>query len=204
MHVHGDAAAIVHHGNGFVRMHGDVDFIGKAGHRFIDRIVHHFPNEMVQTHLSGRADVHRRAQAHGLQAAENLDRFRVVFVAAWRRAANVFLFARVFFVAHVFSWLSNFSRVLLPSDKLRTIRSAGPRSKLFFCEARKACLRIDPYVASPCDSGSPGESRTRRVPAPSHLAQRDVAKTHVSPGEGPQASGAKPDFWVTFTWRTCR
>jgi len=31
-----------------------------------------------------------------------------------------------------------------------------------------------------------------------------VAKTHVSPGEGPQASGAKPDFWVTFTWRTCR
>src|SRR5438132_12113983 len=42
------------------------------------------------------------------------------------------------------------------------------------------------------------------VPAPSRLAQRDVAKTHVSPGPCPRAPGAKPKFWVTFTWRTCR
>ena len=39
-------------------------------------------------------------------------------------------------------------------------------------------FRTSPYPVIPA---SPGESETRRVPAPSHLAQRDVAKTHVSP-----------------------
>src|SRR5713226_2998830 len=131
---------------------------------------------MVQAHLTGRADVHRGAQAHGFEPAENLDRFRVVLVAALRDAAHVF------FVAHVFSWPSNFSRVMAALDRLRVIRSTIPRSKLIFCEARKACLRIDPYVAYPLIPVSLSESETRRVPAPSHLAQRDVAKTHVSPG----------------------
>src|SRR5712664_2760582 len=87
----------------------------------------------------------------------------------------------------------------------RAIRSEHPRSKKPFGvkQGRRICglIRASPYPLIPV---SPGESRTRRVPAPSHLAQRDVAKTHVSPGEGPQASGAKPDFWVTFTWPTCR
>src|SRR5437016_181773 len=45
------------------------------------------------------------------------------------------------------------SRVPAALDRLQVIRSAGPRSKLIFCEARKACLRIDPYVALPCDPG---------------------------------------------------
>src|SRR6266851_8715451 len=102
---------------------------------------------MVQAHLTGRADVHRGAQAHGFEPAEYLDRFRVVLVAALRDAAHVFL------VAHVFSWPSNFSRVPAALDRLRIIRSAGPRSKLVFCEARKACLRSVPCVALPSDPG---------------------------------------------------
>src|SRR6266849_3325655 len=70
-------------------------------------------------------------------------------------------------------------------------------------QGRRACgiFHASPHPVIPV---SPGESRTRRVPAPSHLAQRDVAKTHVSPGQWPRAPGAKPNFWVTFTWRTCR
>src|SRR6266436_1383352 len=70
-------------------------------------------------------------------------------------------------------------------------------------QGRRACgiFHASPHPVIPV---SPGESRTRRVPTPSHLAQRDVAKTHVSPGPCPRAPGAKLDFWVTFTWRTCR
>jgi len=40
-------------------------------------------------------------------------------------------------------------------------------------------IRTSPHPVIPV---SPSESETRRVPAPSHLAQRDVAKTDVSPG----------------------
>src|SRR6267378_8402113 len=51
-------------------------------------------------------------------------------------------------------------------------------------QARRVCgiFRASPYPVIPA---SPGESETRRVPAPSHLAQRDVAKTHVSPSAWP-------------------
>src|SRR5882762_9349511 len=70
-------------------------------------------------------------------------------------------------------------------------------------QGRRACglIRTSPHPVIPVP---PGESETRRVPAPSHLAQRDVAKTHVSPGPCPRAPGAKLDFWVTWTWPTCR
>src|SRR6202158_1840702 len=162
-------------------------------------MVPHSPKEMVQPHLARRADVHRGAQAHGLQAAENFDRLRVVLVAALRRANHIF------FVAHFFSWRSNFSRV--PAARWTDPQQFGVRVRAqdSFCvkQGRRACgmIRTSPYPVIPV---SPGESRTRRVPAPSHLAQRDVAKTHVSPGQWPRAPGAKPNFWVTFTWRTCR
>src|SRR5712691_9962435 len=104
VHVHGNAAAVVHHSDGLVGVHGDVDLIGVAGQRFVYGVVHHFPDEMVQAHLSRRADVHCGAQAHGFESAENFDGFRVVLVAALRRAAYVF------FVTHVFSPRSNFFR----------------------------------------------------------------------------------------------
>ena len=87
VHVHGNAAAVVDHGDAVVVVHGDVDFVAIAGHGFVDGIVHHFPDEMVQAHFAGRADVHRRALAHGFEAAENFDRSRVVLVPAsglWR------------------------------------------------------------------------------------------------------------------------
>ncbi len=99
VHVHWDAAAVVDHSDGFVGVYRDVDLVREAGHRFVDRVVDHFPHEMVQAHLPGRADVHRRAQAHGFQAAQDFDRFRVVLVAALGRASHVFF---VFFVAHFF------------------------------------------------------------------------------------------------------
>src|SRR5882762_8395018 len=60
-------------------------------------------------------------------------------------------------------------------------------------QARRVCgiFRASPYPVIPV---SPGESETRRVPAPSHLAQRDVAKTHVSPGQCPPSSWREAQF----------
>ena len=97
MHVHGDAAAVVGDGDGIIGVHGNVDFVGEAGHGFVHGIVNDFPNQVMQTHFAGGADVHRRTQAHGLQAAENFNGFSVVLVAALRRDRGVF------FITHAFS-----------------------------------------------------------------------------------------------------
>src|SRR5216683_2167947 len=101
VHVDRNAAAVVDHRDGIIGVYGDIDFVGVAGHGFVDRIVDHFPNEMVQSHFARRPDVHRRTQAYGFDAAEHSDGFRVVLM-AWSfpdyRLLRFFLF-----VAHSFS-----------------------------------------------------------------------------------------------------
>ena len=74
-HVHGNAAAIVDHGDGVVDVDDDFDLLGVAGQRFIDGVIDHLIDQVVQAHLAGRADVHGRTKAHRLQAFENLDVF---------------------------------------------------------------------------------------------------------------------------------
>ena len=44
-----------------------------AGHRLVDRVVDDLPDEVMQAALVGRADVHARAAADGLEALEDLD-----------------------------------------------------------------------------------------------------------------------------------
>src|SRR5216683_673094 len=101
MHVDWDTAAVVDHGDGIIGVYGDIDFVGVASHGFVDRVVDHFPNKMVQTHVAGGADVHRGAQAHGFDAAEHSDGFRVVLMA---RSFSDYRLLRFFlFVAHSFS-----------------------------------------------------------------------------------------------------
>lgn len=92
-------------------------------------------------------------------------------------------------------------------------QASALRNSISVKQGRRACgiFRTSPH---PVIQDSLGKSKTRRVhpkdqgvqrvPAPSHLAQRDAAKTHVSPGPYPRAPGAKPNSWVPFTWRTCR
>src|ERR1700730_10553976 len=55
----------------------------------------------------------------------------------------------------------------------------------------KAWLRTSPYVALPFDSDRDAIG-TRRVTASSHLAQRDVAKTSLTPSVRHLAPGAEP------------
>ena len=69
----------------------DVDFVAIARHRFVDRVVHHFPDQVVQALLARRADVHRGTQSHRLQAAENFDRCSVVAVSCSTACYGCFL-----------------------------------------------------------------------------------------------------------------
>ena len=56
-----------------------VDRRRMAGHRLVDRVVDDLPDEVVETALVRRADVHARPAANGLQPLEDLDaRSRVV------------------------------------------------------------------------------------------------------------------------------
>jgi hypothetical protein len=86
-HVDGNAAAVVDHGDGVVDVDGDVDLLGIAGQRFVDGIVHHLIDQVMQAHLAGRADVHGRTQANRLKAFEDFDVFAGV-------AAVIAVFAR--------------------------------------------------------------------------------------------------------------
>jgi len=167
------------------------------------------PNEMVQAHLAGRTDIHRGTQAHGLEPAENLDRFRVVLVAACG-------------VPLTFS-LSPMSSPGLATADAGPAALDGPRAirsrrraqnsfsvkqgrrvfGMFRSSFRAAAKRPTPYPLIPVFAGQ--NSRTRRVPAPSHLAQRDVAKTHVSPGPWPPSSWREAQILGHFYLAgTCR
>src|ERR1700730_18449793 len=90
MHVHGNAAAVVRHRDTVVLMHHHVDFVAKSSKGFIDRIVDHFPDQVMQPHLAGRADIHRGPQSHGFEPAENLDRGSVVTVSYSTIGCNCF------------------------------------------------------------------------------------------------------------------
>src|SRR5277367_2859332 len=90
VHVHGDAAAVVDYGDAVVFVHGDVDLIAESGHGFVHGIVHDFPDQVMQAHFAGGADVHRGTFADGFDAAENFDGSRVVLVAASFSGRSIF------------------------------------------------------------------------------------------------------------------
>ncbi len=73
VHVHGNAAPIVDHRDRIVRVYGDVDLVREAGQGFVDGVVNDFPHQMVEAHVSRRADIHRRTQSHGFEPAKNFD-----------------------------------------------------------------------------------------------------------------------------------
>ena len=74
-HVHRNAATVIDHRDRVVDVNRDVNLLRIAGQRFVDGVVYYFVNQVMQAHLAGRADVHRRTQPHGLQPFENLDVF---------------------------------------------------------------------------------------------------------------------------------
>ncbi|OQA29645.1 MAG: hypothetical protein BWY59_00164 [Verrucomicrobia bacterium ADurb.Bin345] len=74
-----DAAAVVAHGDRAVAVQHHVDPVAEPGERFVDGVVDHLIDHVVQARaVIGVADVHAGALAHGVQALEHLDRVGVV------------------------------------------------------------------------------------------------------------------------------
>ena len=69
MDVGGNAATVVGHADGIVRMDGDGDFVAITGQRFVDGVVDHFKHHVMQAGaVAGVTDIHAGAFAHRLQA----------------------------------------------------------------------------------------------------------------------------------------
>jgi hypothetical protein len=73
-----NAAPVVDDGDRVVLVNRCRDHVGVSSERLVDRVVHHFVHEMVQTARGRRADIHARALAHGFQSLEDLDLTGVV------------------------------------------------------------------------------------------------------------------------------
>ena len=75
-----DAAAVVATVTEPSALSVTVDRVAIAGERLVDRIVDDLVDHVVQARaVIGVADIHARALAHGIEAAQHLDRLRVVF-----------------------------------------------------------------------------------------------------------------------------
>ncbi len=88
MDVDRDAAAVVADGNGAIDMDGDVDGLAIAGQMFVDRVVQHLEDAVVQAPFIGVADVHAGAFAHRLQPLQFIDFGGVVFLRRLRCDAD--------------------------------------------------------------------------------------------------------------------
>ncbi len=84
VHVHGDASAIVANGDRAVHMDGHADLLAKAGEMFVNRIVEHLENTVMQPALVGIADIHAGPFSDGFQPLEFVN-FRGVVFYIWIR-----------------------------------------------------------------------------------------------------------------------
>ena len=73
-----DAAAVVDDGHRVVGMDRHRDRVAVAGQRLVHRVVHNLIDKVVQPAHTGRADVHARTLADGLEALENRDVLGVI------------------------------------------------------------------------------------------------------------------------------
>ncbi len=91
-HVDGDAAAVVNDGDGVVDVDDDIDLLRVAGEGLIDGVIDDFIDEVMKAHFAGGADVHGGAEAHGLEAFEDLNIFAgiaAVLFGHWEDARSI-------------------------------------------------------------------------------------------------------------------
>jgi hypothetical protein len=128
---------------------------------------------MMQTHFAGGADIHGRTQADGFEAAEHFDGFCVVLMAPRAFAGYRFFF----FVTHwpLISWRTKIVEQCLKSGRSPNRHRLEARLAEGFAHRPvqpRNFPRLTPYsLILGAGTG------TRRVPASSHPARRDAAKT---------------------------
>ena len=79
MHTAGDAASVVLNGDAAVRQERDVDGGAGARHGLVDGIVHNLVNQMMQTALRRRTDVHTGTLSDGLETLKDLNLVFVIY-----------------------------------------------------------------------------------------------------------------------------
>ena len=100
MHIHGDTASVIPDGARAIHMDSHLDAMAKPGQMFIDGIVQHLENAMMQPALIRVADVHARTFSDRLQPFEFIDLRGIVFVSHIRRGGDNCLFHQFRFVLH--------------------------------------------------------------------------------------------------------
>lgn len=68
-----DSSSVILYGETPVVSDDHCDVLAESRHRLVDRIVHDFPDEVVQPSFIGRPDVHSRSFAYRLKSFEYLD-----------------------------------------------------------------------------------------------------------------------------------
>ena len=81
MHVDRNAAAVVADRNGAIDVDGDFDLAAITGEMFVDRVVEHLENAVVQPALIRVADIHAGPLPDGFQTLQFVDLGGVVFLA---------------------------------------------------------------------------------------------------------------------------
>ncbi len=76
-----NAAAIVHDGDGAVRIETHIDGVAIAGERLVDRVVDDLVDQVMEAVRVRAPDVHRRALPDGLEAFQNLNVFTGILFA---------------------------------------------------------------------------------------------------------------------------
>ncbi len=71
MNIHGNAASVVTHGDAVVHMQDHFHMGTVPGHGFVNGIVHHFIDKMMQSVRIGTAYIHGRALAYRRQTFQN-------------------------------------------------------------------------------------------------------------------------------------
>ena len=72
-HLDGDTAPVIDAGRGAVCVQRDRDLGAVPGKRFVNRVVEHLPDQVMEAASACRTDVHTGAPAHGLKAFEDGD-----------------------------------------------------------------------------------------------------------------------------------
>ncbi len=95
VHVDRDAASVILDGTRPIRMQRHVDAGAISRQVFVDRIVEHLKNAVVQASLIRGSDVHSGALSHTSQALEFVDFGSVVFLAVRRKIRSSDIYGRV-------------------------------------------------------------------------------------------------------------
>ena len=82
--IHGNTATVILYANSTISLDGHVNFGGVAGERFVDRVIYDLVDQVVQTALSGRANVHAGALTNRFQTFQHGNIGCTVFMLLFR------------------------------------------------------------------------------------------------------------------------